>query len=68
METLLETRSNQALSISTPEQASPLKLDIETQTDTIHGVEIGSQTELPTVRNKKSSKVIITLTAAPKAI
>ena len=66
METQLETRSNQASSISTPEQTSPLKLDIETQTDTIHGVEIGSQTEPPSVRNKGSSKVSITLSAAPK--
>ena len=64
LETQLETRLNQA-SISTPEQASTLKIDIQTQTDTIHGVEIGSQTEPPTVRNKKSSKVSISLSAAP---
>ena len=66
METQLERRSNQASSISTPEQTSPLKLDIETQTDTSHGVEIGSQTEPPTVRNKESSKVSISLSVAPK--
>ena len=66
LETQLETRSNQALSMSTPAKMPPLKLDIETQTDIIHGVEIGSQTELPTVRNKESSK-ISSLSAAPKA-
>ena len=63
----LETQLKQALSTSTPAKTPSLKLDIETQTDTIHGVEIGSQTEPSTVRNKESSKISISLSSAPKA-
>ena len=63
LETQLE--SKQALSTSTTEQTTPLKRNIETQTENIPGVDIHSQTEPLKLTNKESSLISDSLSTAP---